>query len=252
MSDCVMPDELAQYCDRLLHASEFQDYCPNGLQVDAAKPVQRIVSGVTASLAQIEAAAESGADLLLVHHGYFWKGEDQRLQGAKGRRIRALLASGISLLAYHLPLDAHAELGNNRQLAECLGFADAQPVDGEPLLWRGMLEKPLSGEALAAQMRSALTREPLLVAGHDRVVKSLAWCTGAAASYIEKAAALGVDAFITGEPSEPAVHTAREAGVHLYAAGHHATERFGVQALGAHLAEQFSIEHLYVDIDNPV
>lgn len=250
-SDCL-PAALAAHCDALLDAASFADYCPNGLQVDAARPVRRVVSGVTASLAQIEAAAEANADLLLVHHGYFWKGEDARLIGQKGRRIRRLMESGISLLAYHLPLDAHPVLGNNAQLARRLGLHDAAASALDPLLWAGHVEAPVAATELAGRIQTALGRKPLLIEAGSAPVRQLAWCTGAAARFIDQAVVLGVDAFITGEPSEPAVHAARESGVHLIAAGHHATERYGVQALGEHLMQQFDIEHHYIEIDNPV
>lgn len=243
---------LRDYCDRLLACGEFKDYCPNGLQVEGGRPVGRLVSGVSASQAFIEAAVAEGADALLVHHGYFWKGESPCLVGMKGQRISTLVRAGVSLFAFHLPLDAHPDLGNNRQLASVLGILDArsaEPSDG--LLWRGRLPGPLPAEDFAAQVESALGRGPLHLSAHDRPIESLAWCTGAAQSYIEQAAALGVDAFLSGEISERTMHQARELGVDYFAAGHHATERYGVQALGAHLAERFGIVHRYLDIPNP-
>jgi dinuclear metal center YbgI/SA1388 family protein len=244
--------DLVAYCDRRLDAAAFEDYCPNGLQVEAGTQVRRLVSGVTASQALIEAAVAAGADALLVHHGYFWKGEPAPLTGMKGRRIATLLRHGISLLAYHLPLDAHPELGNNRQLGSRLGLADAAPADGaEGLLWQGELPSPLDAAAFAGCVQEVLGRAPLLVNGGTHPVRRLAWCTGGAQGYIVQAAALGVDAYLTGEVSEPTVHVARECGLHFYAAGHHATERYGVQALGEELAAHFGIEHRFIDIDNP-
>jgi dinuclear metal center YbgI/SA1388 family protein len=246
--------ELERYCDRLLESSSFEDYCPNGLQVDAGGgDIQRVISGVTASQALIEAAAERGADLLLVHHGFFWRGEPSPLIGVKGRRIRTLMQRGMSLLAYHLPLDAHPELGNNFQLARRLEFPGAQPLEqGDGLIWWVENETVQSAAALAARIASALGREPLhIAAGEDRIQR-IGWCTGAAQGQIERAAAAGLDAFISGEISESTVHLARELGVHYFSAGHHATERYGVQALGRHLAGAFGLEHEFLDIPNPV
>lgn len=244
--------ELQAYCDELLGARDFDDYCPNGLQVEGTRPIRRLVSGVTASLALIEAASAAEADAILVHHGWFWKGEAPFLTGLKGRRARALMASGASLLAYHLPLDAHVELGNNRQLARLLGIAAPEPTGaGHGLVWRGQLARPLSGEAFAEQVAVALGRPPLRIPAGDRPLAAIAWCSGAAQGFIEEAAALGVDAYLSGEISEQTTHLARELGVDYFAAGHHATERLGVQALGAHLAAHFSLEHCFLDIDNP-
>lgn len=242
-------NDIVAYCNRRLDADAFDDYCPNGLQVEGVSRVGRIVSGVTASQALIDAAAEAGADLLLVHHGYFWRGEPIPLVGMKGRRIRALMAAQINLLAYHLPLDAHPELGNNRQLGDRLGLTDPQPVDG--LLWGAQLDRPMLSSELAVRVGTVLGREPLVV-GIDHSIHRVAWCTGAAQGKIEQAAALGFDAFISGEISEHTVHQARELGLVYLAAGHHATERYGVQALGTELAQHFGISHRFIDIDNPV
>ncbi|HHJ15388.1 MAG TPA: Nif3-like dinuclear metal center hexameric protein [Gammaproteobacteria bacterium] len=248
--------ELVGYCDRLLEVERFQDYCPNGLQVEGGAEVSRIVSGVTASQALIDAALAQQADLLLVHHGFFWKGEDPCLTGIKQRRMRTLLENGISLLAYHLPLDAHPELGNNARLAQHLGlqeegrFGDGH---GPELACHGRLDEALDAAQLAQRIHQVLGREAQwIAAGSDAPLQRVGWCTGAAQSYLEAAARLGLDAFISGEISESTVHIAREYGLHYYAAGHHATERYGVQALGQQLARQFGIEHTFIDIDNPV
>lgn len=252
MTEC---SELVAYCNNLLDCNAFQDYCPNGLQVEGRASIGRIVTGVTASQALIDAAAAQGADLLLVHHGYFWRGEAAPITGLKQRRIRALLEHGINLVAYHLPLDVHAKLGNNVQLAQRLGWnitGGLEPNNPRSVGLQGELSEALSGEELAQQLNLALGREPLFISGHGRPVKRIAWCTGAAQGYIDKAVALGVDAFITGEVSEQTIHIARECGINFYAAGHHATERYGVQALGEHLVEQFGVEHRFIDIDNPV
>lgn len=248
-------DALIRYCNELLDSGGFQDYCPNGLQVEGRTEIRRIVSGVTASQALVDAAVEAQADLLLVHHGYFWRGESAAVVGVKQRRLKALLQNDINLVAYHLPLDVHAELGNNVQLARLMGWqisGGLEPNNSRSVGLTGELAAPCAGEELAALLAARLQREPLFVAGHDRPVKRIAWCTGAAQGYIDKAIALGVDAFITGEVSEPTVHAARENGIHFYAAGHHATERYGAKALGEHLAATFGLEHRFIDIDNPV
>lgn len=242
--------ELVAWCDRQLDAASFDDYCPNGLQVEAGGQVRRLVSGVTASHALIEAAAEAGADALLVHHGYFWKGEAQPLTGMKGRRIRTLFERGISLIAYHLPLDAHAEWGNNRQLGERLGLA-GMPLAPGSLVWQASMDA-LAPAALAECIAESLGRAPLHLPGGPAKIRRVAWCTGAAQGYITQAAAAGCDAFISGEVSEQTAHQAAELGLHYFGAGHHATERLGVQALGEALARRFGVEHRYIDIPNPV
>lgn len=241
--------DLIDYCTQRLAPADFDDYCPNGLQVEGRNEVHRIVSGVTASQALIDAAVAADADLLLVHHGYFWRGEPAPLVGMKGRRIKALMQAEVSLLAYHLPLDAHAELGNNRQLGLRLGFERAEAVDG--LLWGTQLDAALSLSDLAGRVQSALDRRPLVI-GDDVPLERIAWCTGGAQGMIDNAAALGFDAFISGEVSEQTVHQARELGIAYLAAGHHATERYGVQALGEALAAQFGVEHRFIEIANPV
>jgi dinuclear metal center YbgI/SA1388 family protein len=246
---------LVDYCDRLLDAAQFQDYCPNGLQVEGRAEVERIVSGVTASQALIDAACEQGADLVLVHHGYFWKGEDAVLTGIRRRRVRRLLCADISLLAYHLPLDAHPQLGNNAQLAARLGLQQEGCFgngSGPELACYGRPEQPLGAQELAAHLKAVLGREPLVVGQGPAIIRTLGWCTGAAQSWLEAAARRGLDAYISGEISEPSVHIAREYGIHYFAAGHHATERYGVQALGERLAAEFGIRHIFLDIDNPV
>jgi len=243
--------EIVSHIDNLLDVSRYRDYCPNGLQVEGREEIRHIVTGVTASQALIEAAIEQDTDALLVHHGYFWKGESPVLTGIKRQRIHALLDAGINLLAYHLPLDGHAELGNNAQLAQVLGFTVDEIAGDSGLLYIGKPEQAQNGEALAAHIGSCLGRLPQHIPA-QRTIQKVAWCTGAAQSYIEEAAALGVDAFITGEISEQTVHIARETGIHFYAAGHHATERYGVQALGKHLAERFALKHRFIDIENPV
>lgn len=247
----IDPAELARHCDELLSADTISDYCPNGLQVAGARPVRRLVSGVTASLALIEAAIAADADALLVHHGWFWKGDDPRLVGMHGRRVGTLLAGGLALLAYHLPLDRHPEFGNNRRLAAVLDIEGARAADAEGLIWTGELPIPQTGSEFARDVGERLQRSPLHVAVIDRPVRRVAWCTGAAQRFIAQAAALDVDLYLSGEVSEQTVHEARELGLDYLAAGHHATERFGVQALGAHLVERFGLEHQFIDIANP-
>lgn len=248
----VRLNELLQYTNTLLEIGTFQDYCPNGLQVEGHEDICKLVTGVTASQALIDAVVENGADALLVHHGYFWKGEDPCIKGLKGRRIRTLLQNDISLLAYHLPLDAHPELGNNAGLANVLGLeVEGRFTPGDIGMY-GSIGAELDGQALARRIAGALGREPQYIPGGTHAIRRIGWCSGSAQGYIEAAADLGLDAYISGEISEQTVHLARERGIHYFAAGHHATERFGVQALGEHLAKQFELEHVFVDIPNPV
>lgn len=250
----IVLSQLVSYTSQLLNAQAFNDYCPNGLQVQGRSEVSRIVTGVTASEALIDAAIELRADALLVHHGYFWKGEEPTITGMKARRISKLMKNDISLLAYHLPLDAHAEFGNNVQLARVLGFEVTGGLDAAlfPVGLTGMLARPMEAAELADAVGRRLGRQVLMVGDAGRTVHSLAWCTGAAQSYIEKAASRGVDCFISGEISEQTVHAARELGLVYMSCGHHATERYGVSALGEHLAVKFDLDCQFVDIDNPV
>ena len=248
--------ELVAYADELLGIGNFSDYCPNGLQVQGRAEIGTLVGGVTACQALLDAAVERRADAVLVHHGYFWKGENPRVVGMKYRRLATLLGHGISLIAYHLPLDAHPELGNNAQLARVLGLSIIGTVGGggrtPGLVKQGEPAIPTRGDAFTAHLADRLGRTPLHIPGTDAPIRRLAWCTGAAQSSIELALDAGADAFLTGEASEQTVHFARENGLHFFAAGHHATERYGVQALGAHLAEQFALNFAFADIDNPV
>jgi dinuclear metal center YbgI/SA1388 family protein len=244
---------LAGYCDDLLQVEAFGDYAPNGVQVANERPVEKLVSGVTASQRFIEAAQDSGADAVLVHHGYFWKGEDPRIVGMKAARLRTLLRHDIGLLVYHLPLDAHPDYGNNAQLARRLGLRRQARHDaaGTPgLLWEGRFEEPLPGHQLAERLRELLGRAPTHV-GPARDSQRVAVCTGAGQRFLGQAAALGMDTLISGEISEPTAHEARELGIQYLAAGHHATERDGPRALGEHLAERFGLRHEFIDDDNP-
>ena len=242
--------EIETHLAELLAPDRFKDYGPNGLQVEGRAEVRRLVSGVTASRALIDAAIEAGADALLVHHGLFWRGQDGRLTGWLGERVRRLMVHGLSLFAYHLPLDAHAELGNNAQFGARLGMsADAR--FGEQDLGFAADAPATAVEGLAAAVERALGRAPLVLPGDGRTLHRVGWCTGGAQGYFDAAIAAGVDAFLTGEISEPQAHLARETGVAFLACGHHATERFGAPAVGTHLAERFGIEHRFIEVENP-
>ncbi len=246
--------KLVSHCDELLDVDRFRDYAPNGLQIEGRARVSKIVTGVTASQALIDAAINAQADVLLVHHGFFWKGESSRITGLKRKRVSALIENDMSLLAYHLPLDAHEQLGNNAQLAALLGIhVDGRfGRGGEDIAMHGHLECELRVDEFASLIKNALGRGALHLPGESKKIKRVAWCSGAAQDYIEQAYELGVQAFISGEVSENTTHFARESGVHYFAAGHHATERYGVQALGRHLADVFDVDHQFVEIDNPV
>jgi dinuclear metal center YbgI/SA1388 family protein len=236
---------------QLLAVERFRDYGPNGLQVEGRERIARVVSGVTASRTLIAAAVRDGADAILVHHGLFWRGHDGCLTGWLRERVALLLAHDINLFAYHLPLDAHAELGNNAQFGARLGLqADARFGEQE-LGFAGAAGALDSTAALQAALQRVCLRAPVGVPGDGRRLSRIGWCTGGAQGQFEAAIAAGVDAYVTGEISEPQAHIARETGVAFFACGHHASERFGAQALGEHLAAQFGIEHRFIDIDNP-
>lgn len=246
--------ELTVALDALLQPERFKDYCPNGLQVEGRMPVRKLVSGVTASLALIEAAIAAKADAILVHHGLFWRGHDGRVTGWMKQRLQALLASDINLYAYHLPMDAHPMLGNNAQLAEQMGWQAIDGIDGrfgeQGLGLLGAVDYA-SADALEKHLRSVLKRPVTAVVASSVAIKKIAWCTGGAQSYFEAAIAAGADAFVTGEISEAQTHYAREMGVAYLACGHHATERYGAPAVGAHIAQVLGLEHEFIDIDNP-
>lgn len=245
---------LVEEAERYLGSAKIQDYCPNGLQVEGRAQVRRIVTGVTASQALLDAAVEADADLVLVHHGYFWKGESPCITGIKQRRIKTLLKHDISLLAFHLPLDVHPEVGNNVQLARQLDITVEGPLDPDNprvIGLIGSLAEPMAASDVARRVHEALGREPLVIEGQN-LVRRVGWCTGGGQGYIDAAIAAGVDLFISGEASEQTFHSARENGVSFIAAGHHATERYGVQALGDYLARRFALEHLFIDCPNPI
>ncbi|MGO2241369.1 MAG: Nif3-like dinuclear metal center hexameric protein [Halomonas sp.] len=251
----IYRDQLVAACDHQLRAAQFKDFTINGLQVAGTDCVKRVMTGVTACQALLDEAVAWKADMVLVHHGYFWKNEPVAITGMKQKRIKMLLDHGINLLAYHLPLDAHAELGNNAELARHLGWKVEGCIDGElgvGLLWSGRLTQPSSIHALAAQISQSLQRESLMIeAPQVGEVERIAWCTGGAQDMIASAYEAGAQVFVSGEISERTTHLAREMGIHYIAAGHHATERYGIQALGEWLADEYAIEHRFVDIDNP-
>ena len=261
--------ELCAWIDATLNAASFSDYCPNGLQVEGKPTVSHIIAGVTASQALIDVAAARGADAILVHHGWFWKGEDTRVLGTRKTRLASVLAHDINLIAYHLPLDAHPLLGNNAQLARLLGLSPSlEPWHGSAtetmappriqttgpggLIWLGHMPGVSTLGEVAAKVEEVLGRSPQVIGDGSMPAHRIAWCTGAAQSMLGDAIDAGAQVFITGEISEPTVHLAREARVGFLSAGHHATERYGVQALGQAIQTQFGIRVDFVDIDNPV
>lgn len=247
----IRRDELRDYLDGMLDAVAFRDYCPNGLQVEGRPDIGLVVCGVTASQALLDEAVRLGADAVLVHHGWFWRGEDARVTGIRRRRLATLLVRDINLFAYHLPLDAHPDLGNNAQLACRLGWNVEGRFGDQDVGYLGRPEEPLAAVAIAAELERVLGRTPLLVGAGDRVVRRLAWCSGGAQNWFEQAILAGADCYVSGEISEQTVHLARESGVPYIAAGHHATERHGAMALGEHLREQFGLDCRFVDLDNP-
>ncbi|MBE5529716.1 Nif3-like dinuclear metal center hexameric protein [Laribacter hongkongensis] len=243
--------ELVSRLDTLLEPWKFKDYCPNGLQVEGARRIERVVCGVTASQALLDEAVRLDADAVLVHHGYFWKGEPAAVTGIKRQRLATLLANNLHLLAYHLPLDAHPQFGNNAGLAQALGLQMQGTAGEQGLLAWGMPENSCNVGELALRTSGALERLPLVIGSLERPVRRVAWCTGGGQGMFADAVDMGVDAFITGEASEYCCHLARESGVAFLAAGHHATERFGVQSLTRWLREQ-GLDARYVEIDNPI
>lgn len=248
--------QLEKILNEKLSPQLIKDYAPNGLQVEGKQEVTRIVTGVTASQALVDKAVELNADALLVHHGYFWKGEPEPIRGMKGNRIRTLIKNDINLLGYHLPLDIHPELGNNAELARLLDIDVEGGMEGHPqsVAMRGRLKQPMSGAEFACKINQVLNRQPLHIAPDQagKIIETIGWCTGGGQDYIELAVQLGLDAFISGEISERTTYTAREMGIHYFAAGHHATERYGVKALGEWLAAEHGLDVEFIDIDNPV
>ena len=250
--------DIESHLQQLLDVPRFSDYGPNGLQVEGRAEVRRIVSGVTASLALIEAAIERRADAIVVHHGLFWRGQDGRVTGWMKQRLAALLAHDLNLYAYHLPLDAHPTLGNNARFAAHLGWEGEGRFGDKDLGWIGrpgpveaVGADGLALDSVLAHLGERLGRPPLVARGDERPIRRVAWCTGGAQGWFESAIQAGADLYVTGEISEPQAHLARETGVSFAACGHHATERYGAPALGDHLAAQFGLEHQFIDIPNP-
>lgn len=251
----ITREELAKYLDQYLNCKAFADYAPNGLQIEGKNEIKRLCTAVTASFEAIEWAQSWQADALLVHHGFFWRGEAPEIIGMKRQRIAALLKQDISLLAYHLPLDCHLELGNNALIAKRLGFNSIQAHkvgNTDNLLWSGKLSKPMDAQAFSSWLETQFKRPPLHIEGHQKVLTQIAWCSGGAQDYIVDAHRLGVDAYLSGEVSERTYYQAKELGIDYFACGHHATERYGIEALGQHLANQFGLTHAFYDSNNPV
>lgn len=249
----VKQKDLEAYLAKTLDVTRFKDFCPNGLQVAGKATIRKLVTGVTASVALIDAAIAQQADAILVHHGYFWRGEDPRIIGPKHQRLKKLLIQDVNLFAYHLPLDAHPLMGNNAQLGRILGLSEQGRFGMDDLGWWGQAEPELhTVDDLAQRIESRLGRVPLVIGDGSQPLDRVAWCTGAAQGFLDEAIAAGATVYLSGEISEPTVHLARESGVTYLACGHHATERYGVQALGQHLAEHFGIEHQFIEIENPV
>ncbi len=251
----VKINEILDYLKLLLAPEKFNDYCPNGLQVAGKTSIQKIITGVSACQALLNAAVSYEADAILVHNGYFWQGESPVVTGMKQRRLATLLKNDINLIAYHLPLDAHHEVGNNAQLASLLDWQIEGTIDiGQTpsFAFYGSLARTMSGDELAAHIAKKLGRMPLHISAGSKKITTIGWCSGGAQQYIDAAADQQLDAYLTGEVSEQTVHIARERGIDFFAAGHHATERYGIQALGEHIAQRFSLDVKFVDIDNPV
>ncbi len=252
----MLTNELEQYLNGLLKPEQIKDFTPNGLQIEGSEKVNKIITGVTASKALIDRAIAAKADAILVHHGYFWKNEPYVIRGMKHDRIKSLLVNDINLFAYHLPLDIHPTLGNNAQLAKLFNIEDVAPLElGNPfsVALQGRLKTPCNAQVFAKQINKTFERECLHIsAPSNKEIKTIAWCSGGGQGYVELAAEQGVDAFLTGEVSEQTTHIAHEMDIHFFAAGHHATERYGVKALGEHLAKEFALNVEFIDIDNPV
>lgn len=246
--------DLVKYLNGLLAIEKFQDYCPNGLQIEGCREIKKLVVGVTACQALLDQAIAEKADAILVHHGFFWKEEDPRIVGVKKKRIAALLKQDVSLIAYHLPLDAHPIFGNNAQLVQKLGVKLESPEKREvtDIIFVGNLVEAMPVRDFVARVTDVLQRAPLYIADPDARIKKIAICSGGAQDYFNQALTRDIDAFLTGEICEHVVHVAREAGVAYIAAGHHATEKYGVQAIGEHVAQKFNLEYKFIDIENPV
>lgn len=246
----MLRQELQDYLQSYLKVNDFKDYAPNGLQVEGCEQIETIVTGVTACQALIDQAIDLNADAILVHHGYFWKSEPEVITSFKQKRIKSLLLNDINLFGYHLPLDAHEELGNNALLGQLWGLTDITPLPG--LVRLGELPEAISIEEFKTMVSHSLQRDALHLPGGKELVKRIAWCSGGAQGYIDQAIEWGADVYISGEVSEQTTHLAKECGLHYLSAGHHATERLGIKALGEHLEKKFDLQCFFVDIENPV
>lgn len=245
-------DQLEQILNNFLQTSLYKDYAPNGLQVTGKSNINKIVTGVTACQRLLDAAVELNADAILVHHGYFWKNEPQTITGIKYQRIKTLIKNDINLFAYHLPLDGHPTLGNNVLLGNLLSINIDERKSVTDLLFQGNLIEAKTASQLQNLISETLQRSVLYCGDNaPAIINRIAWCSGGGQDFIEQAAQQGCDAFITGEVSERTIHIAREYGIHFYAAGHHATERYGIKALGEWVAKQYGLEVVFIDIDNP-
>ncbi|OXR48940.1 MULTISPECIES: Nif3-like dinuclear metal center hexameric protein [unclassified Pusillimonas] len=255
----VATKDLAAWLDNTLQVSQFRDYCPNGLQVEGKDQIAHIIAGVTASEALLQTAIDRKADAIMVHHGWFWKNEDPRVKGPKRRRLQLALQHDLNVFGFHLPLDAHPKWGNNAQLGEKLGLTPLRDENGTPktcgpdnLVWLGTCKPNHSLQNLSDDIEAALGRKPLVIGDPTQRPAKIAWCTGGAQNFVEAAIEAGAQVYITGEASEQNYHLAHETGVAFIAAGHHATERYGIQALGKAVAQQFGIQVDFVDLDNPI
>ncbi len=251
----VTRKKLDNYLTDFLQPWQIKDYCPNGLQVEGKETIEKIVTGVTASQALIDAALESGADAVIVHHGYFWKSEDEAIKGMKRKRLKTILLNDLNLFGYHLPLDVHPDVGNNAQLGKLLGITlqrSLEPWNKQCVAVKGKFETPITAEKFAELIQQKLHRKPLLHKSGDNLISTIAWCTGGGQHYIDAAAEQGIDCFLSGEASEQTIHVSREMDIHFVAAGHHATERYGAKALGEHLETKFDVVVEFIDIDNPI
>ncbi len=247
--------DIIQWCDQTLKSPEFKDYAPNGLQIEGKTEVRKILAAVTASQDAIDAAIRENADLLLVHHGYFWKGEAYPITGMRGKRIKSLIQHDISLLAYHLPLDSHPSLGNNVAIADLLRLERIEaldPSERHPIGNIGYLNQPMPVEEFKKFVSEKLKFDAIHLPADKNMIEKVGFCTGGAQDFIVKAAEQGCDAYISGEVSERTFYEAKELGIHYFACGHHATERYGVQRLGQAMSEQFDIEYVYFELNNPI
>lgn len=251
----ISRDALATYLDQYLAAQSISDYAPNGLQIEGRAEIRKLCTAVSITQSVIQAAIQWQADAILVHHGFFWRGERSVLTGIRRQRIGNLLIQNLNLFAYHLPLDLHPVVGNNACLAQRLPVKNVSQHDLEKLpkgLWAGDLEQATLPQDLSRVLQQSLLQAPIHIAAQRPQIQKIAWCTGAAQDFLEDAHRLGVDAYISGEISERTYDLAQELNIHYFACGHHATERYGVQALAAHLEEKFGLEHRFIETNNPI